>query len=455
MAVCSMRLCWWPAALWLGAVMCAATQAQNQCACPDGRSFSINAAMFGQNSARVMITGFAPELPASPGVPRCSGIQVVGQTVELQRSLDGRPFLERESRKRGVIRDICRTHIRFVQSAKSYNFFADDGSAVTLDGNTPAPAAPAVATADDSSEDLTGKDLLRFDSQARPLNPRNSAFDQDDLKETAFVIVRKRVKAPAYGDNGSSYGEVEVSAGTLGRIEKRAGSRSEAMWNVELFPDSAPAPFWESLASSVRRKRPAADRVVLAFSQMVEINHFLDRYRVEMTRFGSAFAPATHDPGTRDLPQIFARPALPLAENIAEAQASGAIDSMEKALASMVLVPKNVLPADPRSPVQGLVILEETGESRQADLLRRQCFVEAGADRGPLLVSGASVKVFRPSGSEQVAPDYYAIDLDLSLRSAADSARARAVCRFPFEPIGMALVDRARRILSTRFEVKP
>lgn len=452
MRVRSTRLLWWLAALGCAA----AGRAQDRCACADGRMFSIGAAMFGENSARVMVTGFAPDFaesaPESAKAPRCSGIKVVGQTVELGRSVDGRPFLKRESRKRGVIHDVCRTNIQFVKLDKTYNFFADDGSAVTLDGNTPATPTPAAADSSDYSQDLTGQDLLHFDSRSRPLNPRNSAFDQEDLKETAYVIVRRRVKAPAYGENGRLRGEADVNAGTLGRIEKRAGSRSESMWNVELFPDSAPAPFWRSVEVALGHSRPASNRVVLASSQIVEINHFFDQYRIEVTRFGKAVARVKREPGTTDLPQIFARPLLPLAENIADAQASGVIESIEKALSAMVLTPKNALPS------ASVVILEASGESRNADLLRRQCFVQAGGqtvmDRGPLRVSRAGVKVFRPATSEQVSPDYYAIDLDLWLQS-ADSTRARVVCRFPFDPIGMALVDRTRKILATRFEVQP
>src|SRR5262249_1791428 len=109
----------------LPALACVTALAQDRCACPDGRVFSLGAAMFGQNSSRVIVAGFEPALTAPSGtVPRCAGIQALGQTVEMNRSFDGRPYLKRENRKRGIIRDVCRTQIRFVQSAKSYNFFA-------------------------------------------------------------------------------------------------------------------------------------------------------------------------------------------------------------------------------------------------------------------------------------------------------------------------------------------
>ncbi|HLH38357.1 MAG TPA: hypothetical protein VKX39_04350 [Bryobacteraceae bacterium] len=427
----------------IAVLACAPALAQDRCACPDGRIFSLGAAMFGQNSTRVIVAGFEPELPASAMLPRCSAIQALGQTVELHRSPDGRVYLKRENRKRGVIRDICRTQIRFIQSAKSYDFFADDGNAVTLDGATPVDTAPAPADPpEDLSPDLTGKDLLLFDSRSRPLNPAAAGFDQEDLKETAYVIVRKRVKASVYSDRGTAAGEVSVGAGLLGRIEKRAGNRSEPLWAVDLFPDSAPAPFWRTLAASLRRTSPASNRVILASSQLVEINHFLDRYHIETTRFAdSRRAP---DPGTMDLPAIFAPRKLPLEENIAEARASGSLARIQAELARLALVPK--------VRQNGLVILDESGEAPRANLLRRQCFIETNAAGERLNVTDAAVKIFRPRATP-AAPDYYAVDLQMSLRSAAN--QARVVCRFPFEAIDVSLVDRARRILSGKFKIEP
>ncbi len=425
----------------LAALALAPAFAQNRCACPDGRVFSLGAALFGQNSSRVIVAGFQPQLSASPIVPRCSAIEALGQTVELRRSAGG-VYLQRVNRKRGVIRDVCQTQIRFISPARSYDFFADDGNAVTLDGAAPAeaPLAPADAP-EDLSPDLTGQDLLQFDSRARPFDPSASGFDQEDLKETAYVIVRKRVKASVYSDSGTAAGETSVGAGTLGRIARRAGSRSEPLWAVDLFPDSAPAPFWRTLAASLRRANPAADRVILASSQLVEINHFLDRYHIETTRF--ADSRRTAHTGTMDLPAIFAPPKLPLEENLAEARASGAPARIQAELARFALVPK--------VPENGLVILEESGQAPRANLLRRQCFVETHAAGERLRVTSADVKIFRPRAA--AAADYYAVDLDLSLRSAANPARV--VCRFPFEAIDVSLVDRARRILSAKFTIEP
>jgi len=48
---------------------------------------------------------------------------------------------------------------------------------------------------------------------------------------------------------------VRIPTARLGRIEKRAGARSEPMWVAEILPDSAPLPLWRSLASLLPRLR--------------------------------------------------------------------------------------------------------------------------------------------------------------------------------------------------------
>src|SRR5260370_25835648 len=105
------------------------------CGCVDGRRFPIGASMFAKNSARVVITGFRPDLPAStPGgkpVP-CTDLVVLGQAVQLARAQDGRPFLKRQSLKRGIIHGICDTKIQFGQAEKTYDFLDDHGSAIPL-----------------------------------------------------------------------------------------------------------------------------------------------------------------------------------------------------------------------------------------------------------------------------------------------------------------------------------
>jgi len=136
--------------------------------------------------------------------------------------------------------------------------------------------------------------------------------------------------------------DVSVSAGTLGRIEKRAGTRSEPLWVVELLPNSAPQPFWRSLMHPMGETRALMSNVVLASSQIAEINDFFDRYGIEWTRFGEDRVPLTEsDPDTTRLPQIYARPKLSLAENVATAHEAGALDSIQAAALGLVLVPKD------------------------------------------------------------------------------------------------------------------
>jgi hypothetical protein len=119
-------------------------QSRPACSCPDGRQFSTGSSLFGKNSARVVITGFRRDLAQSagqPGLPACKDLAVVGQTVRLQ-ALAGHPFLRRENRKRGTIADICQTKIQFAEPKKSYDFFKDDGSAVTLSDIDAAQVTP-------------------------------------------------------------------------------------------------------------------------------------------------------------------------------------------------------------------------------------------------------------------------------------------------------------------------
>jgi len=82
----------------------------------------MGASVFGKNSARVVISGFRPALPASiPGSnpPVCTDLLVIGQVIVLARPEDNRPFLQRQSLKRGIIHDVCETKIRFTQAKKT------------------------------------------------------------------------------------------------------------------------------------------------------------------------------------------------------------------------------------------------------------------------------------------------------------------------------------------------
>src|SRR6266851_3547356 len=102
----------------------ASSPLEHVCGCPDGRQFAVGASMYGMNSARVLITGLRPD--PSPGargeLPRCTDILVLGQAVRFLRAADGRPFLKRESLKRGAIRNVCHTRIHFIEAKKSYDF---------------------------------------------------------------------------------------------------------------------------------------------------------------------------------------------------------------------------------------------------------------------------------------------------------------------------------------------
>jgi hypothetical protein len=235
---------------------------------------------------------------------------------------------------------------------------------LTDDGGPPVDSQPPVKATDMESEkgaeadenvDLTGQDLIQLlRAKAPASDPGNSPFDEQDLKVGAYFIVSKRCKAaPAQSDGGpvSSTSqnralEVTVPAGTLGRIEKQAGFRSEPTWVAELFPDSAPQPFWRSLLQRTRSfagQRAVAGKVVLPSSHMVEINHFFDQYGVDWTYFGDQTDGnrRAQEAGTTHLPLLYSPAPPSLEENVAEAQKAHAAEAMEKATLGLCLVPKD------------------------------------------------------------------------------------------------------------------
>ncbi len=402
------------------------------CGCGDGRRFSIGASMFGKNSARAQ---------------------------------DGRPFLKRQNLKLGIIHRICETKIQFVQPTKTYDFFADDGSAVTLTEKDaglisfpensigPGNSAPdeAQASADEEvelDENLTGRDLLQL-TRAKALPglspdpPEDAPFDAEDLKEGAYFVCRRRSKAPLVANNGLQRGsashtsslsgrqEISVLAGTLGRIEKRAGFRSEPLWAVEILPDSAPLPFLRSLISLGLAfggpREPALPRdVILASSDVVEINQFLDRSGVEWTRLGDeSDASGVPERDTIRLPMLYARPVLPLEENLAVAEQTGMLAAVREVTSGLRLIFR-----DPETVAQRRTLVFDERASGRAhgdalpDLLRRQCFL--GMDRLGLVL------LLRPNFSPKQVP---------------------LVCRFPLVSIDLSLVDMAQDILSSGFEI--
>jgi len=465
------------------------------CTCVDGRQFVLGASVFGKNSSRVVITGFSPDLPATAvaGIPsRCTDLVVVGQVVRRAAAEDARPFLRRETRKQGTLVNVCETKIRFVEPKKSYDFFANDGSALTLSdedkvaphtsGDTGDETGSSDETASDTvlNEDLTGRDLLRLIPAVEATgDPSSSPFNEDDLKEGAYFIVRKRVKAQTASDDEQNVAiahvqsgdqvEVNVPAGTLGQIEKASGFRSEPIWIAEIYPDSVPMPFWRSLLSGPKgfeRRAVPPQKVVLRSSEIVEINHFLDQYGIEWTRFGEdGDAEREHrDNGTTQLPEIYSPPELPLDENISIAKQARMLDAIRAAAIRLVFDWKPQQQPEP----SGVLVIEEqnvrsTGEAIP-DLLHRQCFIDPGMfafagsgahgeSRGALVVNDVDVRIFRPQDSAQESPDYYAIDLDLNLTRESGGSGGTIVCRFPSAPIDLGLLGMAEQILSSRFDI--
>ncbi len=462
--------------------------AQQACNCPDGRRFAIGASMFGKNSARILITGFHSEPSLSAGhndPPHCSDVLVLGQIVQLMQAPDGRPFLKRDNSKRGTISRICDTQITFIEPKKSYDFFADDGSALTLADDAGPQAATSAEPIEnksvedtEQSEDLTGQDLLQLLPEKNAIsNLRDTPFDEQDLKDGAYIIIRKRSKAAvAESDDGSTPNvtqnrarEVTIPAGTLGRIEKRAGFQSEALWTAEILPDSAPRPFWRSLlvaAKTLVKQQAVAGKVVLPSSHIVEINHFFDQYGVNWTYFGADTGEAASEQsaGTTRLPEIYSPSPLPLEKNVADAQKFHVTEGIEKAAVGMRLALKDRELLTERT----TLVLDEaaaSGAETAPDLFHRQCFVgfnrlkdsQSGKSSRPqtLRITDADVKIFQPKDAEQVPTDFYAIDLQFTLQPDFGAGRIPIVCRFPFASIDLELVDAATHILSSKFEIRP
>ncbi|MBV9084226.1 MAG: hypothetical protein JOZ62_16235 [Acidobacteriaceae bacterium] len=452
------------------------------CGCSDGREFSIGDSLFGNNSARVVITGFQPGQPLANGLPSCERISVLGQIVRLDTS-DERPFFKRENAKNGVISAVCDTRIQFLALKKSYDFFADDGAAVTLSDSDIANSGTAETDVQDNpsdsddaaklSGDLTGKELIRLIPRAqRAAGPGASSFDADDLKEGAYVIVRRRLKAvPAVDDMGTTIStartrEVEIWAGTLGIVKKRAGFRSEPLWIVEILPHSAPAPFSRallSLAAAVRQRGPRAKAFTFASSDIVEINHFFDQFGVEWTRFGSesSEARAREALGTTLLPEIYAPAEVSLDDNISNAKKAHTLDVVRSTAVQWILVPKT---ATALKATQTLVLENSrggtTGFNPPPHFFRQQCFM-GSRTAGPLQLSAdtalrvtdADIRIFQPGNSVQLPADYYAVDLQLQLQSES-AGNLPLVCRFPSAVIDRDLLEKARTILSSRFDIR-
>jgi hypothetical protein len=431
-----------------------------------------------------VITGFTRDLVRATqrqGLPACKDLMVVGQTVRLD-VLNGHPFLKRETRKRGTIEEICQTKIQFTESKKSYDFFKDDGSAVTLSDMDATQAPPeneaanadsglAESSSDGGGEDLTGKDLIRMlPAQQEADDPSSSSFDNEDLKEGAFFIVRRQLKAaPAIDDpNNSKIGppntprESTVWAGTLGQIEKSAGFRGEPLWLVEILPHSAPLPFssyLRSLPSAFRKHPPTPKKFILTSSDIVEINHFFDKYSLEWTRFGeeSDDARKRELAGTTVLPELYSAPQLTLDENLENARKSGIENQIHGAAMRLIFSLKN----PERVAAEGTLVLDDENRSAVTapHFFHKQCFVgeyQPPKRPGPpaFRVTDAELAIFQPRKSPQIPEDYYAVDLRLQLKSDSGGSIA-VVCRFPSAAIDESLLETTQRILSNAFVIAP
>jgi hypothetical protein len=162
---------------------------------------------------------------------------------------------------------------------------------------------------------------------------------------------------------------------------------------------------------------------------------------------------------------LYARPVVPLEENVTAAERSGVLAAVQEAARGLRLVFRDLKTIAQRPT---LVLDERVPDAQgdaEPDLLRRQCFlgtdrldssqerVTEDSTRPALLVTGADIRVFCPKDWLQVPPGYYAIDLELLARTNFGPKQVRLVCRFPLASIDLALVDMAQSILSTRFEV--
>jgi hypothetical protein len=431
---------------------------------------------------------------------------VLGQIIEVANTQDGHPFLRRQSLKRGIIHSICDTKIHFVPTEKAYDFFADDGSALTLTekhgvaslaedagvarGSSPNKAGQLAEDEEvELDENLTGRDLIQLTRKnafrmSSPDQPADITFDSEDIKKGAYVVCRRHFKAVRVEHDGlhratapqggthTGKQEISILAGTLGRIEENAGFRSEPLWAVEILPDSVPPPLLQSLISltgvlSGPREPTLPSEVILASSDVEEINHYLDRSGVERTRLGEiSDASGVAERGTMSLPMLYARPVLPLEENLTTAEKSGVLAAVQEATRGLRLVFRNPTIIAQR---RVLVFDERASDGSQShaepNLLRRQCFLgmdRLGSSPGgtaqtstrpALLVTGADIRVFYPTNWPQVPPGYYAIDLELIARANFSPKQVPLVCRFPLASIDLALVDMAQSILATRFEV--
>jgi hypothetical protein len=256
--------------------------------------------------------------------------------------------------------------------------------------------------------------------------------------------------------------ELTVWAGSLGRIEKHAGFRDEPLWVVEILPHSAPLPFsgyLQLLPSALHKHQLSRNKFVLPSSDIVEINHFLDKYSLEWTHFGdeSDDARKREFAGTTVLPEIYSAPQPALDDNLENARKARTETEIHGAAMGLIFSLKDPKPVTG----QGILVLDEENRSgiTAPHFFHRQCFVGkygvARTSGDPVFrVTDADLAIFQPRHSRQVPEDYYAVDLRLQLKSDSGGS-IPIVCRFPSTAIDGTLLDSAERILSSLFVIAP
>jgi uncharacterized Zn-binding protein involved in type VI secretion len=438
------------------------------CSCPDGRSFSLGKSLFGKGSSRVTITGLTR---AFSGPTVCGDLLVAGQIIRQMTDARGRPFLGRQTLKRGRVSSICFTTINFAESRRTYNPFQSDADAFVLpDGESSPPAdqsEPPTADAYDADKkpghkSLEGIDLSSWLSTAKTADggPGSSPFDEHAKKEGAYVVTKDLVRtipgasqnavAAITGHGKARRDEIAIPAGTLGRIKSQAGVRSGFLWLVELWPVG----------------RSASREAILHEDEIAEINEYLDQNGIEVTRYGtgSAEGEAARTSAYAMLPSIYQSRRIPLSENLAAAAQDRMFDHIQKLVVGLTLSARDQAILHQRT----TLILDDPdlGKTRYAapNLLRRQCFLNLAStgaaehrttkESEPLLrVAAVDVKIFQPKDLSQVPAEYYAIDLEMQLHASFSEAPMVLVCRLPWAPIGDA-ASLAQHILSGSFRIQ-
>jgi hypothetical protein len=303
------------------------------CACPDGRTFAVGQAVFGLDSSRVVIEGLTRATSTIEGVARCDALLVAAQDVRKKRDGRDRPYVERIHRTRGRIPGICATKIRFRDVPVIDPIIGNDGVIVVLNDEELLKARTTNPSAAREVPDLTGKDLTSLvdaaeptiapasrSTPATPTTPATPAirFDDVDLKEGAYVIVRIATRAPLAEERPrdanvqEAHRSVRLAAGTLGRIAGSGGVRyGRGRWLVDVWANSVPRPFWRTLAFFWFADN-SQKTAVLEADKIVEINAFFDKYQIATTHFGDEGDESADEAHTRAadldrLPTIIAR----------------------------------------------------------------------------------------------------------------------------------------------------